>query len=392
MTGRKSEWDYVHSGRANPDTQFLRLAVTIPFHIKTAALSCIETTRDVKINIEMENLVRRVVRSIVQALNKPRRDSASAAKLMMSALYKVPHIQQHGEKCNKAWKDCEITVRSAWRRMRHLVTTNKIAVRQEDMLRHSLAYDRRLVKEVDKVWNEGAKSALEKSSTPLPKEFKSGRLRYLPHILLALTMGGAAVAGAYVKYKPSAAKSGQLENETPTDETSTEKAAKARKAARKAAKKDRRAAKRVDAAARKDNATGSEDGSADSKYDATGSEDGSAEISDADSDEAGIGDAGIDEDSEAIARADREDIGEAERQAANEKLTRMANELSIQQWDDSIGPMEEKEKQEALEKIEGMRSGLHAYNHASAAKNERSLGQLMAKHHDRVGMKSGAGI
>ena len=65
----------------------------------------------------------------------------------------------------------------------------------------------------------------------------------------------------------------------------------------------------------------------------------------------------------------------------------------LQPWElVAIGPMEEKEKQEALEKIEGMRSGLHAYNHASAAKNERSLGQLMAKHHDRVGMKSGAGI
>ena len=214
MFSDNSAWFAVDHGPKKSNIEFLRLATSIPFHIKLTALRCMDLTqvkKHEKIRQDMHTLVQRVVRRMEEVLKESNMSSATATKHIMSALDKVTDLQTHSDGCSKALKQCKDSVQSAWRQMRLLASHNQLAAHQKDMILHSLAYDHRLVQKVKEVWDKAARSALRESNMPkpipphfksderkvstqpsrlksLPPEFKSNRLRYLPHVLLALTV------------------------------------------------------------------------------------------------------------------------------------------------------------------------------------------------------------
>ena len=256
MIARDSPWYAVDHGREHPNSELLRLSTAIPFHIKTAALMCMQIYPGVHLQKVMEDLVQRVVHLMAHLLERHHpMDSESATIHLMSTLYAVPtinvhkvaevlqswhghgmaplhhhhhhHARTHGDECDKTLHQCRESVQSAWERMRALVGYNQFAAHQQYMIAHSPAYDRQLVEKVDEVWEEGARAAQRTSSnvweegsraaqrtssdvweegsraarrsssehTSLPKEFNKSRLRHLPFVALAALGIGALGVG-----------------------------------------------------------------------------------------------------------------------------------------------------------------------------------------------------
>lgn len=219
MSAHSSPWYAVNHDGEHPNSEFLRLSTTIPFHIKTAALMCMQIPTGMHLQKEMKKLVQRVVHLMAKLIEQPDMDSATTTIHLMSTLYSVPtinvhkvaavlhswpahaiaplrphhHTMTHMDECNKTLQQCRESVQSAWERMRELVGYNHFAAHQQHMIAHSPTYDHQLVEKVQEVWDEATEAAQHTSSDEhsLPKEFKKNRLRHLPYVVLAALGLGA---------------------------------------------------------------------------------------------------------------------------------------------------------------------------------------------------------
>uniref|UniRef100_A0A6C0C087 Uncharacterized protein n=1 Tax=viral metagenome TaxID=1070528 RepID=A0A6C0C087_9ZZZZ len=200
MRANRFEWDSIRQGAATPESEFLRLAASIAFQVKTAASMCIRNGDDKHIREEMQSLIRRVVRQLAKVLSNPNRDSMTAANMLMSPLAHIKSLKHEEDECKAAMKECQTVVRRTWRRMRTLQKTNEIALQQEDLLRHSLAYDEQLIKKTNALWNEAAETAMNHKKVQLPKEFKSSKLRKVPYVTFAAMGLAALTAGVAIKH------------------------------------------------------------------------------------------------------------------------------------------------------------------------------------------------